>query len=63
VDARSVDPRGQYKEVVDAVRKAGDGEVGYYEVRLDDTRLEYFVVSVDGKGKRLVGLKALAVQS
>jgi len=58
-----VDPRGQYKDVVDAVKKAGDGEVGYYEVQLDATRTEYFVVSVDGKGKRLVGLKALSVQS
>jgi len=63
VDAETVDPRGQYKSVVDAVKKAGSGDVGFYEVALDATRTEYFVVSVDAKGKRLVGLKALAVQS
>jgi hypothetical protein len=56
------DPRGQYKEVVDAVRKEGRKEVGFFRVELGGTRSEVWVVSADGKGK-LVGLKAVAIQS
>jgi len=57
------DPRGQYGKVIDAVKGVGDGELGFYDVDLDKTRSEYYVVSLDkGKG-RLVGLKAVVVQS
>lgn len=60
------DPQGQYKEAVDAVKKAGDGgEVKVYKVTKDGTRSEYWVLALAGKGKeaRLVGVKALAVES
>jgi hypothetical protein len=60
------DSEGQYKEVVDATRKACmGGDVRVYKVALGDTRVEYWVVGVDGTDKeaKLVGVKALAVES
>ncbi|KAH7122245.1 hypothetical protein B0J11DRAFT_531013 [Dendryphion nanum] len=54
---------GQYKKVVDAVKKAGNGKVGFFKVEHGGTRAEYYVVSVDETEGRLVGLKALAVES
>lgn len=53
----------QYKSVIDAVKKAGDGEVKVFRVELEGTRAEYYVVSVDREGKKVVGLKALSVES
>jgi hypothetical protein len=32
-------------------------------VDLDKTRVEYYVVSLDEKSRRIVGLKAIAVES
>ncbi|KAF2762085.1 hypothetical protein EJ05DRAFT_196368 [Pseudovirgaria hyperparasitica] len=58
------DPRGRYEGVFEAVREAAGGqEVRVYRVRLGGTRVEYYVVGVDGGNGRLVGLKALAVES
>ena len=53
----------QYKSVFDAVKKAGNSEVKVFRVELEGTRAEYFVVSVDQEGKKVVGLKALSVES
>lgn len=63
VGEKEFDPRGQYKKVVDAVKSAGNGKVSIFRVEHGGTRAEYYVVSVDGKDGRLVGLKALAVES
>lgn len=60
------DPQGQYKEAVEAVKKTGGGgDVKVYRVAKDGTRAEYWVLALAGKGKeaRLVGVKALAVES
>lgn len=57
------DPQSSYKAVIDAVKKASEGDLGYFSVELGGTRSEYFVVGVDKKGIRLVGLKAVVVQS
>lgn len=60
------DRNGQYKEIIDAVREAGAGnDVRVYRIARDGTRAEYFVVTRQGDGKkaRLVGVKALAVES
>lgn len=61
------DSKGQYKDLVDATRKACmGGDVRVYRVPLGGTRVEYWVVGVDRgtKGKnKLVGVKALAVES
>jgi hypothetical protein len=53
----------QYKKVVDAVKQAGNGIVKTFRVELEGTRAEYYVVTVDDKEGRIVGLKALAVES
>ena len=57
------DPRGEYTKVVQAVKNAGNGTVVVFKVKHGSTRVEYYVVSQDEKGARLVGLKALAVES
>ncbi|KAF2847689.1 hypothetical protein T440DRAFT_509946 [Plenodomus tracheiphilus IPT5] len=53
----------QYQRVMDAVQKAGNGEAKVFRVELSGTRAEYYVVSVDSNQGRLVGLKALSVES
>jgi hypothetical protein len=64
ISQKDFDPRGQYKTVIDAVKQeVGDGDLGYFQVDLDKTRSEYFVVGVDVKHGRIVGLKALSVES
>lgn len=55
------DPRGQYKKVVDIVKKVVDGEVKVFRVELSGVRQEYYVVGV--KDSKVVGLKALSVES
>ncbi|KAK4132968.1 hypothetical protein BT67DRAFT_463307 [Trichocladium antarcticum] len=60
------DSNGQYKEVVDAVRAAGEGnDVRVYRVSRGGVRVEYWVVTTEGRGKgaKLVGAKALAIES
>ncbi len=58
------DPRGQYGEIVGAVEKVGDGKARIFRVEHHGrTRVEYFVVGFDEKGKRVVGMKAMAVES
>jgi predicted aspartyl protease len=53
----------QYKSVIDAVKGAGNGEVKVFRVEIDGTRAEYWVVGVDEGEGRVVGLKALSVES
>ncbi|KAJ4410500.1 hypothetical protein N0V91_001986 [Didymella pomorum] len=53
----------QYKNVFNAVKKAGNGEVKVFRIDLESTRAEYYVVSIDREGGKLVGLKALSVES
>ena len=57
------DPKGHYKEVLQAVEKAGDGRARVFRVHHGSTRAEYYVVGLDKKGKKVVGLKARAVES
>ncbi|KAK4455475.1 hypothetical protein QBC34DRAFT_460440 [Podospora aff. communis PSN243] len=60
------DRNGQYKDVIDAVREAGAGnDVRVYRVGRGGVKAEYWVVTTEGKGKgaKLVGVKALAVES
>ncbi|KAH7392779.1 hypothetical protein BKA66DRAFT_458282 [Pyrenochaeta sp. MPI-SDFR-AT-0127] len=53
----------QYSKVIDAVKKAGNGQVKVFKVDIDRTRAEFYVVTVDEKEDRIVGLKALSVES
>ncbi|KAK4150187.1 hypothetical protein C8A00DRAFT_37223 [Chaetomidium leptoderma] len=60
------DRNGQYGEIIDVVREAGQGnDVRVYRVAGEGARAEYWVVTTEGKGKgaKLVGAKALAVES
>ncbi len=66
LDPAEWDSNGNYEEIIKAVRKASQGaDVRVYKISKDQTRAEYFVVSSEGTGKgaRLVGVKALAVES
>jgi hypothetical protein len=65
-DPAEWDTQGQYKAILDAVTKAGKGnDVRVYRVAKGGVEVEYWVVTTDGKGKeaRLVGAKALSVES
>lgn len=57
------DPRGQYKEVIDAVKAAGDGTVKVYRLEVSSTRSVYFIVTLAQDNTKLVGLKAESVES
>ena len=61
--AEEFDPKGRYKEVLEAVERAGDGRARVFRVGHGETRAEYYVVGLDREGKRVVGLKAMAVES
>lgn len=62
MDIGEWDPRGQYKAVVDATRDASKGsDVRVYRIAGEGARVEYWVVGI--QGGRLVGAKALAVES
>ena len=63
ISEKEFDPRAQYSEVVEAVKKAGDGKVGFYRAELDSTRTEYLIVGVSAEQKLLLGFKVLAVES
>lgn len=62
-EVKGTDFESQYKKVIDAVKKAGNGDVKVFKVEIDGTRAEYYVVGVDEKEGRIVGLKALSVES
>jgi hypothetical protein len=55
------DPRGDYKEVVEAVKKSGKGDVTVYRTSRG-TRTDYYVVVNNGKGA-LVGVMATGIES
>ncbi|TFB04885.1 hypothetical protein CCMA1212_002755 [Trichoderma ghanense] len=58
------DSEGRYANIIDAVREATKGnDVRVYRVARDLTRAEYFVISRDDEGGRIVGVKALGVES
>ena len=60
---KEFDPRGDYKEVLQAVEKAWDGKTRIYRLETWTSRAEYCVVGLDEKGGKVVGLKAKAVES
>ncbi|TGJ79212.1 hypothetical protein E0Z10_g9553 [Xylaria hypoxylon] len=65
-DPADWDTQGQYKAILDAVSKASKGnDVRVYRVAKEGARVEYWIVTTDGKGAdaRLVGAKALAIES
>ena len=63
VEVKDFDPDSQYSQLVKEVEKAGDGKSRVFKVHHGRTRLEYYVVGLDIARKRIVGMKALAVES
>ena len=62
MDVGEWDTQGLYKDVVGATREATKGsDVRVYRISREGARVEYWVVGVEG-GK-LVGVKALAIES
>jgi hypothetical protein len=62
MDIGEWDSQGQYKDVVQATREATKGsDVRVYRIGRGGSRIEYFVVGVEG-GK-LIGVKALSIES
>ncbi|KAI5466871.1 hypothetical protein BGZ63DRAFT_418624 [Mariannaea sp. PMI_226] len=62
MDPLEWDSKGQYINVLEAVRKATQGnDVRVYRVERDATRVEYWLVS--SKDGKLVGAKALSIES
>ncbi|KAM7209491.1 hypothetical protein V8F20_000229 [Naviculisporaceae sp. PSN 640] len=57
------DRNGQYSQIVDAVREAGEGnDVRVYRIARGGVKAEYWIVTATSD-KKLVGVKALAVES
>lgn len=64
LDPKKWDIRGEYKDVIDAVIKAsGSGVVKVYRVEGVGSRVEYYVVGVDNSEGKVVGVKALSIES
>lgn len=66
MDPTDWDTQGQYQGIIDAVRKAGKGnDVRVYRIPRGGVNVEYWVVTTEVKetDARLVGVKALAVES
>ncbi|KAF2089938.1 hypothetical protein K490DRAFT_71647 [Saccharata proteae CBS 121410] len=63
IDRKEFDPQTQYTKVIETVKKAGSSTLGFFRVEHGSTRAEYYIVSVDKKGGKIVGLKAVAVES
>ena len=65
ISLKQWDPDSRYGDMVEAIKKAADdaGDVKVYKIEHDKTRLQYYVLSLDAKHSRLVGLKMKAVES
>lgn len=63
IRTKEFDPKGDYKEVVQAVEKAGDGKARIFRLETGKSRAEYYVVGFDEQEGKIVGLKAKAVES
>ena len=63
MQAKTFDPQGQYKDVLEVVEQVGDGKVRIFQVQHGQSRVEYYIVGLDGKGGKVVGLKAIAIET
>ncbi|MCJ1418985.1 hypothetical protein MMC32_005336 [Xylographa parallela] len=63
LSTQDFDPKGEYKEVMKAVEKAGDGKVRIFRVEVGSTRVWYYVVGWEKEAGKVVGLRAKAVES
>lgn len=58
---KDFDPRDQYTEIVDRVKRAGSGDVKVFRVEVGATRVEYYIVTTGDRS--LVGVVTRAVES
>lgn len=58
---KDFDPRDQYTEIVDRVKRAGSGGVKVFRVEVGATRVEYYIVTTGDRS--LVGVVTKAVES
>ena len=63
LSTKEFDPKGQYKDVVEAVEKAGDGKAGVFRVEEGGSRVQYWVLGLDRSEVKVVGFRAKAVES
>ncbi|MCJ1288636.1 hypothetical protein MMC34_000164 [Xylographa carneopallida] len=63
LSTRDFDPKWEYKEVMEAVEKAGDGKVRIFRVEMGSTRVWYYVVGWEKEAGKVVGVRAQAVES
>ena len=63
LSAKDFDPKGQYKDVVEAVEKVVDGKPKIFRTETEGARVQYWVVGVKKGGGSLVGVRAKAVES
>jgi len=62
LSVKDFDPMGQYADIIDRVKSAGDGKgVKIFRIEVGATRVEYYIVTL-GVGK-LVGVYTKAVES
>ena len=57
------DPHNRYQKIISLVKEARNGTAVIFKVQDSETRANYYIISLDEKGSRLVGLKAMAVES
>ena len=60
---KDFDPRGQYKDILEAVEKVGDGRARIFKVEHGKTRVEYYVVGFEEPGGKVVGMRAIAIET
>ncbi|ETN45064.1 uncharacterized protein HMPREF1541_09940 [Cyphellophora europaea CBS 101466] len=61
--ADDFNPKGQYSNVIDAVKASGDGNIKVYRLEVSSTRAVYFIVTLAEGESKLVGLKVESVES
>jgi hypothetical protein len=60
---KEFDGKGEYTDIVQAVKAAGDGSVTVFRVEYGKSRVQYFVVSLGEKREKVVGVAVKAVES
>ena len=63
MEVKDFDPRGQYKDILEAVEKVGDGRARIFKVEHGKTRVEYYVVGFEEQGGKVVGMRAIAIET
>ena len=60
---KDFDPKGHYGDVIEAVEKAGNGKASVFRVDEGGSRVQYWVLGLDKREGKVVGMRARAVES